>query len=677
LRLASPVRDSRLPSIAVEPAFRRMTRPAGIPARTAGMVGFAETIVHRFAREAFSAPVGGPDGVRRMRAATQVIGARQASAVLTALGDAQPASPIRLDTLLTTLGRNARALPTGDAVRAGRPRADVGAVAFAAGLGAVTASAVSAVLDAATEPAHPPPLPFPRPAPPPSPVLRPPPGTGLVFRPPGRDRVIGGDVLVRGGTVVIANPRVRQIAGGTVDVSRIDDARWTALTQHARAPRPTTSADPLTDPGNRLDAMRRDPTTIAALAQLADGRLDALATLDTAWARLATGHAASASLEQLASGTFSVARPVAETTVSGSADLDAGKEIVAAAAAAFDRMATVADAPPRPSGPVFDLAVARSALLTRINPETTVAARIRARIDRQAVPGVAPRDELDPVMACPRFLDPMWQALRDLGSEWLLPGLELVPPDTAALVRTNPGFVAAHLVALNHELMRELLWRQYPTDRRGTGFKRFWGRGGGTADDIGPVHEFTGALADNLLAGRDGEAVLLLRSELLRRYPGSIVYLSRATQHGTELALDDATIVLPAFRGDLPPDVTFVGFPIGPDALREPGDPWWFVIAQPPSEPRFGLDEPSADTPAVPTSANELAWSHMSPDGQPQTPAPFAIADPPLLRGRSIDGPLTWGSSAAVQARLTYQRPVRIAIRAADLLPPPPEGPHP
>jgi hypothetical protein len=48
-----------------------------------------------------------------------------------------------------------------------------------------------------------------------------------------------------------------------------------------------------------------------------------------------------------------------------------------------------------------------------------------------------------------------------------------------------------------------------------------------------------------------------------------------------------------------------------------------------------------------------------------------------LLRGRSIDGPRTWGSSAAVQARLTYQRPVRIAIRAADLLPPPPEGPHP
>jgi hypothetical protein len=53
---------------------------------------------------------------------------------------------------------------------------------------------------------------------------------------------------------------------------------------------------------------------------------------------------------------------------------------------------------------------------------------------------------------------------------------------------------------------------------------------------------------------------------------------------------------------------------------------------------------------------------------------PFAEADPPLLRGTLIDG-LAWGASAAVQAHLTYQHPVRVAIRAGDLLPPPPGGP--
>jgi hypothetical protein len=276
-------------------------------------------------------------------------------------------------------------------------------------------------------------------------------------------------------------------------------------------------------------------------------------------------------------------------------------------------------------------------------------------------------------MASPQFNDPMWQALRDLGHGWLLPGLEKVPPDTATLVRTNPTFVAAHMVGLNHEMMRELLWREYPTDQRGTPFHRFWGRVDNT-DDIGPVHAFRGELLDNLLSGRAGEAVLLLRSELLRRYPGSIIYLSHASEQNGDLLLHGDP-VLPSFRGDLPPDVSFVGFPITPDALRDPADPWWFVIAQPPSEPRFGLDDPGADTLPIPVTASDLAWSHVTPDGNAVTPAPFAIADPPLLHNRPIDGVL-WGAAAAVQAHLTYQHPVQVAIRAFDLLPqlPPPGG---
>jgi hypothetical protein len=333
-------------------------------------------------------------------------------------------------------------------------------------------------------------------------------------------------------------------------------------------------------------------------------------------------------------------------------------------------MVSIGDAPAPADGPTLDLAAARAGLLPRLDPRATVVARASARITSLVRPGVPARDDLDPVMASPVFDDATWQAVRDLGNGWMLPGLELVPPDTATLVRTNPAFVAAFMVGLNHEMMRELLWREYPTDQRGTPFTRFWGRSGPKPNDIGPIHQFHDHLADNLLAGQQSEAVLLLRSELLRRYPGSIVYLSRAKQVGENLVLDDDTIELPVFRGDLPPDVTFVGFPIAPDTLRTAGDPWYFVIAQPPTEPRFGLDDPAADTPAVPTSANDLAWSHLSPDGNPATAAPFAIADPPALRGHALDGTLHWGDCAAVQAHLTYQHPVRVAIRAADLLPP-------
>ena len=700
LTVARAVRDSRLPNVVVEAAFRRLTRPGSSTARTAGTAGLAETITSRFAQEQLAAPVGGPDGATGMRPASEVVGPEASSAVLVGLGDPQASAPDRLDAVLGTLGAHPRPLPTGDSLRAVTVRSDVGAVTFARGLGAVTADAVSAVLQAATvtgppPPAHPPHLPFPPlpPAPVPGPILgaapfpHPVPGIvplppalprpcpapvpipGVIFRPPGNDKVISGEVRLRGGAVVITNPTVTGIVRGDVPVKAVDDSRWDALRQQATVPQVTPAADPPTDAGSRLDAIRRDPGALDDLAHVADGRLDALLSLDRSTARLATAGSAAASLQQLATGTFAVPLPTAPTGTTGADDRDAARDIVAGAAAAFDRITTVADAPPPPAGALLDLAAARASLLARIDPEVTVAARLHLRVVRPAPTGPAPRDDLDPVMACPRFLDPMWQALRDLDSQWLLPGLELVPPDTAALVRTNPSFVVAHLVGLNHELMRELLWRGYPTDQRGTGFTRFWGRSGAVADDIGPVHQLSGSLADNLLAGQDGEAVLLLRSELLRRYPGSIVYLSRATQQGSQLALDDGTTVLPAFRGDLPPDITFVGFPITPDELRAPGDPWWFVIAQPPSEPRFGLDEPADDTPPLPATANELAWSHLSPDGQLETPAPFAIADPPRLRGHRIDG-LTWGDSAAVQARLTYQRPVRVAIRAADLLPP-------
>ena len=384
-------------------------------------------------------------------------------------------------------------------------------------------------------------------------------------------------------------------------------------------------------------------------------------------------------IANLATGAFQANLPVAATALTGADDLQAGHDLVRAVAVALDRFVRISDSPEPTPGPVFDLVGARVGLLARTDPHVTVAARVNVRLAINVIAGVVRRDDLDPVMASPVFNDPMWKALSDLGPSWMLPGLEKVPPDTATLVQTNPGFVAAHMVGLNHEMMRELLWLEYPTDQRGTAFARFWGRPatgpGDAGTDIKPVHTFTEHLTDNLLTGVPGEAVLVLRSELLRRYPGSIIYLSRGKQQGTDLVLDDDRILLPAFRGDLPPDISFVGFAIKPVDLRVAGDPWYFVIAQPPAEPRFGLDDQSVETPASPSTANDLAWSHMAADGNGDH-APFAAADPAALRSATLDGSLHWGANAGVQAHLTYQHPVRIAILAADLLPPPP-GAHP
>jgi hypothetical protein len=683
--LARALRDSRVPDVAAAPAFRRLVRPSGAIARAAGVASLSRDVVTRFSSEIFAAPVGTPDGVAAMRPASEVIGSARATVVLAAVNDAAPDQSSRLDTVLQTLGSNMAALPSGDTVRAAPPRNDLGGVSILTGLGAVTASAVSAALEAAVPVASPPP------PPPPAhgglpPIHEIPPihivPHGVfqqvgsvpvsVFLPPGKTIVLDpGKVTFDRGKVVITEAPIRGIADGTIKIQQVSDTQWTQVVSQHKLPAPSQTADPVADPGSRLDAFRRDPAAMTALADVATGQLQGVLVLDQVAGNLATTTAGAAAFGELAQGTFATTEPVLTGSVGGAADLALGRSLVGAAAGALDRMVGVSDAPPRPAGPVIDLGAVRQTLVARVDPELTVAARVHERISSLAQLGVLPRDDLDPVMACPVFLDSMWEGVHALGDEWLLPGLELVPPDTATLVRTNPSFVAAHMVGLNHEFMRELLWREYPTDQRGTSFKRFWGRTGPQPDDIGPVHQFGGDLTDNLVTRGASEAVLLLRSELLRRYPGSIVYVCRAVQQGANLVLDDSTIVLPVFRGDLRPDVTFIGFPLTPDELRSAGEPWWFVIAQPPAEPRFGLDDPTADTPGTPTSANDLAWSHMAPDGNPATLAPFAIGDPPALHGHSLDGGLVWGTNAAVQAHLTYQHPVRVAIRALDMLPPP------
>src|SRR5207249_845035 len=83
------------------------------------------------------------------------------------------------------------------------------------------------------------------------------------------------------------------------------------------------------------------------------------------------------------------------------------------------------------------------------------------------------------------------EPLRNLSQDMIAPGLNDVPDNTVSLLKTNPRFVEAYMAGLNHEMARELLWRGYPTDQRGTYFQSFWDRRGApsaqTTTDIPPI----------------------------------------------------------------------------------------------------------------------------------------------------------------------------------------------
>ena len=251
------------------------------------------------------------------------------------------------------------------------------------------------------------------------------------------------------------------------------------------------------------------------------------------------------------------------------------------------------------------LAARRDDLLRRLDPDRTVTDVSRARLslgERPFDPFV--EGTIRPIMAAPRFDRPMYRALDDYDREWLVPGLGTLPePEMVTLLSANDAFTEAHLLGLSDEMGRELLWRGYPTDCRGTYFHRFWDPG---KDELGgPIHRFAphSRLGSHVGGGppeESGRAVVVIRGEVVRRYPDMTVMALRdegdddAGRPKLPEAPAGPSEAAPAlFHAMLPPDVMLVGLDITVDALRAPG--WWIVLAEHPQATRFERKEDDVD----------------------------------------------------------------------------------
>jgi hypothetical protein len=336
--------------------------------------------------------------------------------------------------------------------------------------------------------------------------------------------------------------------------------------------------------------------------------------------------------------------------------------------------------PPKPAAlAAMNLAEIGASLLKSINPETT----IKARVDASLVLASDTKktdDPLEPIMDEPKFPQPMYEALRDLSQDFLFPGLEHVPPNTVALLQPNPKFVESFLVGLSTEMGRELLWRNYPTDQRGTYFQQFWDTVDEDKVDIARITDWGNRKLGENSATTGDTLVLLIRGELLRRYPNTVIYAAPAILQNNKLTLSPNASEErhPLFRGTLKPDVTFIGFTLTQaEALGEPPhkpEGWFFVIQQQPTEPRFGMDEAKFDGAALskPATWSDLSWRHLANTEQELQQLSHATLNSikkqfPNIDKEKIDH-ASWGRNSAHQAYITLQRPVRIAIHASDII---------
>jgi hypothetical protein len=298
-----------------------------------------------------------------------------------------------------------------------------------------------------------------------------------------------------------------------------------------------------------------------------------------------------------------------------------------------------ADPPPQPA---LDLVALKTTLLARLDPAVTVPRRALSLMSLSPWLPWKPLDLIEPIMAAPEFPQPMYVPLRDLSPQYVLPGVDLVPPDTLGLLLTNHAFIEAYMVGLNHEMARQLLWNDYPTDQRGSYFRQFWDvkayvrQPGDPTDpaklqelikDIPPIHTWPRPVPLGRHPNRtdivQNNVVLLVRGELFKRYPHAIVYAGKAKKNGmiggTKIrrVLDDSDERYPIFRGELPNDMTFLGFNLSLDDARggtaASPEGFFFVFQEQPSEPRFGLEPTERSNPTKLWA--DLAWTNFSKSG--------------------------------------------------------------
>ena len=394
-----------------------------------------------------------------------------------------------------------------------------------------------------------------------------------------------------------------------------------------------------------------------------------------------------------------------------------------------------------PAKTAFNLVTATQSSLQQLKPDQTIPKRILATLNIPAriLSQIAVTELFVEAMAYPEFDIPMYEPLKNLDKELFLPNINLLEQNSITLLETNQKFIEAYMVGLNHEFARELLWREYPTDQRGSYFRQFWDPKGFydenhlTPDqlkeklrDIPPLHLWPKASAlgahDNRQSGGGppkAEAVLVIRGELLKRYPNAVIYAHRACWQRKEVtaadkALDPCSksgaidpsverllspltaaeeanpprskVRTPLYEAKVDPDIYFFGFDLTVDQAKgqsgehptdDPG--WFFVIKERPGEPRFGLDIDKADTL---NTWNDLAWPNVLPDASKKyleisgsTPS-LALVKPTgpeaeeKLDEYNDDKNVAWNAnmSAADLAYILFQAPVLVAIHASEML---------
>jgi hypothetical protein len=351
----------------------------------------------------------------------------------------------------------------------------------------------------------------------------------------------------------------------------------------------------------------------------------------------------------------------------------------AAAMSDFSALATSRPIPP-PAAALTAPATLATHVATQMLPLVAMPARLATVLGgiHDLTAELATSHRLTPVMAYPTFDDALFEPLRLLGQDYIIPNIANLPAESIALMVPNVRFIESLLAGVNTEFARELLWNEYPTDQRGTYFARFFDAADAGDDrppDIPEVHRWTHDLGTNSpeLAGL---LVLVVRAQLLVKFPDTIVFAQHGVYTGTGTArrrtVDlEGEVRYPVIRGQLDPDIALYGFEMSiPEAAGTDADAgFFFCFMERPGQLRFGLDlddDPASPAPTL-ASWDDLNWKHLQQVGGQPPPQVLVGANAGL--NPSAPGLPDWGLTSAHMASILCQNPVWLARHATDMLP--------
>lgn len=339
----------------------------------------------------------------------------------------------------------------------------------------------------------------------------------------------------------------------------------------------------------------------------------------------------------------------------------------------------------------LDLSEALWSTIEASRPSSYIVRKLQSKVEiwNEAENEFQPVSQLQPLLAeayndvldYPHIDVPVYELLQSISADYIIPNVSALPENSVTLMEVNNKFLASLFVGLNHELSREFIWREYPTDQQGTYFDTFWSRleqpGTVETNDVTtPIHQWGNQPLGYGLNANGQQLVLVVKGDLLKKFPDTVIYARKAAYGGdgpapglisanTHRKIDHTSLpVFPAFRAKLEGDITLIGFDISEQTVKGINNNnefvdygYYFTFQERPGQIRFGLEKSDVIfnewiNASWPNFENELGLLNLYSDESPETNADQVV----------------WGRSASDIGYVLVQNPVCFYVHAINLL---------